>query len=109
MGSEEKGNKERKYRPLKKIMDSQLFTQINPRFENGEPIIPYYGKQDSRFLLVGVMVRWFGLSEERKTRELYKEFLNSDKETQLFLVYSLSHELKIATLGVSIALSNRQK
>lgn len=101
-----------KLQSLKKLLKSfspfpNCFSKLSPRRKGKDIVIPYYGEDDSKFVLAITRIAWLGFSRKATTEELVENFSNLDKEAQEFVAYSLSHELKVTTLAVSIALANQ--
>lgn len=97
---------------LKRLMKTHapfqgMFSQINPQYKDGSLVFPFYGHEDSAFILAMKRIALFGLSEESTAEELIKKFAKLNKKDQIHIAYELSHELKIASLAASIALSNQ--
>ena len=105
-----------KRQSLKRLLDTfaspqNSFSQLNPSYKNGDWIIPFYGYEDSQYILAKNMVALFGVASLglpviTKGYTLIQKFRSLDKGTQREIAYDLSHQLKIAALGTSIALRN---
>jgi|GEM_PF-5277588 len=83
------------------------FSKLSPHRKGENIVIPYYGEDDSKFVLAISRIARFGLSRKATTEELVEEFSNLDTETQEYVAYSLCHELKVTSLAVTIAMTNQ--
>lgn len=98
-----------KTQSLKNLIDSydpDMFHLIDPQFKDEKIIIPYY-EQRTEFWLAAKMVQFTGLNKKTSTKGMIELFRKKGKDEQKFFTYSLSHELKITLLAVSIALKNQ--
>jgi len=103
-----------KYRDIKNLFDlfvhdpfPNLFNQLNPARRKRIYIFPYLGEENSKYILAFKNIAMHGLKKETKTEQLVKNFRKLDRDKQKFVVYNLSHELKIASLAASIALNKK--
>lgn len=84
-----------------------FFSQLNPIYKNDCFIIPFYGENDSLFMLASKMIFFKGLEIQASTSELVKRYMNLSIKDKNPIAYNLSHELKIATIASYIALKNQ--
>lgn len=83
------------------------FSRLSPRRKGKNIVIPYYGEDDSKFVLALKRTALFGLSKKAATEELVEEFSNLNVETQERIAYDLCHELKVTSLAASISIVNQ--
>lgn len=102
------------YQSLKNLLDTfssnhypRIFNQLNPVRRKGIYVFPYLGSVDSKYILAFKMVAMYGLEKKTETEELVRNFRKMSGKKQLFVVYNLSHELKIASLAACIAMDKQ--
>jgi hypothetical protein len=102
------------FQTLKDLLDyfgnmdfPKIYTSLNPQSKDGRLLIPYLGDEDSEYTLALKMMAMEGLKKKTTTEELVKDFSRLSPSKQLFIAYNLSHELKVASLVASIAMSRQ--
>ena len=85
----------------------RIYSQLNPYNKDRKLVLPYLGSEDSSYSLAFKMMAMDGLERKTTTQELVRNFSRMSRRDQLFIAYNLSHELKIASLAASIAMSKQ--
>jgi len=101
---------------LQKLLDfhghdsfPRISQQLDPVRSKGELLIPFFARDDSRYLLA---LKSAALPSTRPelnamTQDLIGRFRRMSREDQEFVAQNLSHELKIASFAACLALKNQ--
>lgn len=105
-----------KIKPLKELVNQygpikDTFSKLSPSYKNNCLILPWYGEQDSKFLFALKMDALPGINVEKNKgegiRKRYDKFVNISKLEKNYVIYSISHEIKIASIAAGIALNHQ--
>jgi len=98
---------------LKKLLDffgheyfPKISNQLTPVHKKKFQL-PYLGCEGSKHSLALKMTAMYGLKKKATSKELIRDFFRLTQRKQIFIAYSLSHELKIASLAASVAMNNQ--